>query len=804
MKDTLQQSNNNSIPEYSYLLIDVNGANSWEVCKPTFIISDEDSADVLINSAKLKIEIKEKIVLVSDMGSESGTYINGTRLVPSCRTILNENDLIKTGNYLFRIQQIEKEMEKETEKEVEKEVEKTLEDGDLPPDLPQEMAEVISKTNRDDDQKYNKNDNKNSNNDNKKNNNKTKNKKLAHPIIRIFAFATDLLLTFALYKHFSLHPYIVEKFEKIFLTTIKILKTHNINYYEYLSFLGNLNFLPSTVSIANYFEKFSSVLVSNVLLFTLIFIINYLLFHSISGVSLGSSLWGIAGGEGFLWNRIGGFSRALMSLFTIPLLIGELPLIFRRRSFKEWLTMTTLVQRGILSIIIAIILFLPLYLAEGILWPFYLHRELISGVSINEIKIDANNKIDNKIDLGSTLNLDLKTSANIRSNHFRLSSKGNLYDLKSSAIFFVPSFEIIKKDNNKTIFPIMEFYDLKNKNNVVITAFNKSPLYSIIERSSKKIFYFYRDYPRLNNYLEIEQRLGSDSDSDSEFADNNLDANSNSNTLLMNRNSEVLQGNELQEVIKLLTRSFTLNISQLPEYIKELNPYLYGYAFLREKLIYTILSKDSDYKIKVQWVNFDGGKFLMLFREGENSQSGTTVFILPVNYLDGLLYEIKIYGGDKESTNETLNRILSFMKNNFYWGKAEGSTSSESSASLVNPLVNPFIVIDKFVLRSTSAELAERVVAESFVIQILSQISNWAINQKDEKIQNQILKTIRRYEEVVKLNLRSNQSNQSNQSSEGTSSGSGSGSPEFVTNTYKFLADLKKIELSLKDQNEKI
>ena len=55
------------------------------------------------------------------------------------------------------------------------------------------------------------------------------------------------------------------------------------------------------------------------------------------------------------------------------------------------------------------------------------------------------------------------------------------------------------------------------------------------------------------------------------------------------------------------------------------------------------------------------------------------------------------------------------------------------------------------------------------------------LKQKNLKLQSQLLKIIDHYQEVIKLKLKSNKN-----------------TPEFIANTYKFLADLKKIELSIK------
>ncbi len=81
------------------------------------------------------------------------------------------------------------------------------------------------------------------------------------------------------------------------------------------------------------------------LLYIVLHLILQLFYHLLFGTTLGQYLLGLKGQRGIIASRILGMLRYIIGLFLFPLIIFDLPMLFRLKTFKEFLTFNTLLRR---------------------------------------------------------------------------------------------------------------------------------------------------------------------------------------------------------------------------------------------------------------------------------------------------------------------------------------------------------------------------------------------------------------------------------------------------------------------------
>lgn len=97
------------------------------------------------------------------------------------------------------------------------------------------------------------------------------------------------------------------------------------------------------------------------------------------GRSLGYVLIGINEDSGFITKRIKALFRALLFFLTGPFLIFDLPILIKKRSFKEWLTRSALYRPSIWPAIFSLILFLPLLVLGFLFISLTSNKESVSA-----------------------------------------------------------------------------------------------------------------------------------------------------------------------------------------------------------------------------------------------------------------------------------------------------------------------------------------------------------------------------------------------------------------------------------------
>ena len=266
------------------------------------------------------------------------------------------------------------------------------------------------------------------------------------PFIRLFSILANIALCFTLANdilpHFGL--------EGIFTSL-------------YTAILPELNKVPQAVAIV---EQVFNVLVCY---FIIEFVSSILL-----GVNFCQYIFGFRSKNGFIVSRIQAPIRMFIGYFTASALIFDIPCIFRKRTFKEFITGSQLFTKSKFYTILIIILIFPLILFSPIYTPIVINIDSFDRVNTSEIsnvKIKKESKIQRSWPSHS-LGLKYLGKWDKSFNILPATSKGKIVIYNSKNI------------NALTISKEKE-YDLKKQLELII---KRSPIFKI---QYKSLFNFY-------------------------------------------------------------------------------------------------------------------------------------------------------------------------------------------------------------------------------------------------------------------------------------------------------------------------
>ncbi|MBF0205483.1 MAG: FHA domain-containing protein [Oligoflexia bacterium] len=407
-------------------------------------------ADPKLSDEHCSISDEDGVLLLTDLNSATGTWINEKKLFPGATVILQHLDKIRIGVSKIQLIFVSTDLEKEF-------------DFVSPPPSPPPSSSITEITALDEP-------------DSNKKKEKRKKKNFSI-LLRALAFLFDICLVYILFSHMSLHP-TYQKFINII-----------ISLFDQLLLLDQL--LP--------LRPPHLPLIANGIVFWIIFHVYAILFTFITGVSLAQALIGAAGGESWVWNRFGGAARTLIGMFTTPLLITELPILWGKRSFREWVTMTSLTKRGTLisfTAVVSLLLLLPLYFGLVFLWPLLLDPNI-------DLVLDLNIANATKTAVAANEPATPATPA-VSSAHYRFTvTTADMGSLSNNTSLLLPSFEIKMIDGNKKkISPYLAIFDSSSGMSGTFIAQDYSPIITIINKATPLMPFFSREYPSLWYYLQ--------------------------------------------------------------------------------------------------------------------------------------------------------------------------------------------------------------------------------------------------------------------------------------------------------------
>jgi hypothetical protein len=176
-------------------------------------------------------------------------------------------------------------------------------------------------------------------------------------ISRFLGLLFDLVFFFIILK--MAFPFIAENFEFDILTEIA---PHTQPLVPLLT--KSLSYLEAIPQIAFVFKDYPEIretILNKELIDHLAAFLAYdIVFNLILGVGLGSFLVGLKAGGSFLLVRLLSPIRVLIGWLTLPLLILDFPILLKKASFKEFITMTRVLNRSLLLNLTSSFIFLPI------------------------------------------------------------------------------------------------------------------------------------------------------------------------------------------------------------------------------------------------------------------------------------------------------------------------------------------------------------------------------------------------------------------------------------------------------------
>ena len=200
------------------------------------------------------------------------------------------------------------------------------------------------------------------------------------------------------------------------------------------------------------------------------------------GVSLSQWCMGIKAKGSFFWKRMAGGVRVSIEILLTPFLIFDLPLFFKKRSFKEVLTYTELISyRRPLSLVG--VLFLLIFFFISTITPLVGNNTLGKIYFLSQRPSEISDKDNESLD----------------SHYFRISTK-----ITPDRFILVPSFFIEYFHGRKKISPGLSIYDVEKDKRAYLEVMERFNFLSVIESVAKSDFLFSMKYPEL--YKKINKR----------------------------------------------------------------------------------------------------------------------------------------------------------------------------------------------------------------------------------------------------------------------------------------------------------
>ncbi|MBF0364883.1 MAG: hypothetical protein HQK50_04890 [Oligoflexia bacterium] len=499
---------------------------------------------------------------------------------------------------------------------------------------------------------------------------------------RFMAFVFDVLLFSLFFKHLSSH----QNYPDAIKTIGSIVKNGE-------DLINQLNLFPLFLNI----PQSKIPLFSEALLLWIIFHCYQIFFHFITGVSLGQTLLGLHGSGGFIWNRLGGCAKTIVGMLTSFLIISELPLLFNRRPFREFVTMTAVTHGGWLVTISNLLLAIPLYLSLSFFWPLLLHPSQVEGFPL--IKTEHFPNYTNTITASapsSNLTLGLagknpEYPQELYSAHFKFSF---VLD-KPSSFIVLPAFDILKIQKNLHLRPYLDIFDPKTNEHITFRALSKSPLAGIIKEIIPKIPLFEKSYPHLYNYFKPANLLGD--------------------------NYQPLSLAQSKELEQLISSSFKFGIANFPHNLLLPHPFSYGSIFFRDQLLKYIAEHYPLRSLKVEISSWNKNRVLIFTTADETSDKTQAsrikhLTIIPLNSFDSSVFSLHFDNYSLKGQEvafaftSMLSKELSFTK---------------SFPLLPNSTYNVFSIVDTY--SKSNLSILEREQLENYLNESYQQLFQYAL-----------------------------------------------------------------------------
>lgn len=327
------------------------------------------------------------------------------------------------------------------------------------------------------------------------------------------------------------------------------------------------------------------------------------------GVSLGQALVGLKGGGSSFVKRCMGAMREMISFFTWPLLLGTIPSLVSKRTFKEYITRTIVITRSTLLSIILVFVSGVVLVSLATLTPIIKGGVFLAPISVEKKSIEKNAKTFENSVYSQFFHLDYELNQRFQT---------------------LPSFEVEQKEKKRVLSLGLAYIDAQTGVHVKLKKLKEFKFTSLYSDFLKLNFLSEKRFPQI--YSSVHSA-----------------GNFNENFSQFKANVKKLG----DETLKILDESFNLSLQNLPKLIIENGPFISGHRDFKEKVMNLIGKKIKRVEI-IEWGEQKGAVFV----HEEGSEKSYT--FMPVGYLLGSLYSLSV-----NPLNPKYTLLISSMKFNF-------------------------------------------------------------------------------------------------------------------------------------------
>lgn len=609
-------------------------------------------SDSSISPRHASFILQDEVVSLIDHGSIAGTFVNGKKITPGKYIILSEEDIVMIGELEVRLISSRVAAPKENIPEVPEER------NEIAIDIP-EVPKVAHSSSPapEPKKKFDPKEHLKTNSKKKKKIAYADERSAANTAIRVVAIGVDLLITYILlivlapfddFKNFLREGQSIGT--ELFLTAWSELKP----------FLSDFGFVEEMLKDFYSFASSSLHFEPVLLVFFIFRFVTTLSF----GVSAGQFLVGLRGGKSFLWNRVGGGFRVLLGGILGPFLIFDIPAIISRRTLKEMLSFTRVINPSKLRSILLSILVPVILLTLALVSPLFQGLELTEPVLVNN-KIDKRIKVQN-LDEENPVALKQEVSETL---HLEL-------NYNPDDIFVIPSFSFQGENKKLSLKSNLTFFQQEFERGIHFEVLKKFDLKQLIEVGLKSDPFLKDKFPELAGFVFTTAQV-----------------NPNFKKVITEKDIEIFG----REFINFTQLALTLSAENFLNVLENETYLLNGLVDYKTTLLALIEYKDFD---DVGYVQIGNGTFMrFVFSEKQRPFD----LLIPVFPGEGQIYKVT---WDKKEKYES-------SRNKFYKYNLNGLNVIPKKADSSKTELNALKIFDLFSREDFKTELSDPELAQS-------------------------------------------------------------------------------------------
>ncbi len=454
--------------------------------------------------------------------------------------------------------------------------------------------------------------------------------------------------------------------------------------------------MPVMAKIAAMVEI--QVIVEKIWPFILLFIVYRVVCVVIFGVSFSQFVLFMHGSSDAFGNRVGGVFREIVGTLTFPFLVFDLPCVFRRRTFKEYVSKVSLrsSQTG-LSLFTGVII-LPLLVSMVSSVSLFRDEHSSFRTPVEERDVAEERKLDKDFD-------DLMGTKQIEFSSSWFKMEGSLY--VESNFIFMPSWQINKSENKNLTRPVLVAFDNKRGIDLEFSVSRFIDFRDAVKISSEKNYLFTLSFKALVNSMQKDGVLSS------------------------------LATTELEQLTNV---SMGLSFTQLPKHLFAYGPFVDGFVSFRKWVLEAAGIKKLS---RVEFFTLGKQRFMCLSEADPGAEYDEKqvlkIVLIPLSGGSIPIYEITL--PFMKMAKVTWQRFLPefFKDTRFFIGDRESDKVNSTNLTV-------FSVMDSYMDIKLSVQ--KRRALNDFIHDYFRNIGKFVLQSKSEALEQKLLEILDRFDTV--------------------------------------------------------